>query len=833
MGVKTSKLTAFIAVTLCVASTDGSASQRPDLGANQARTGGAASPASFAYPRPDEVPTGTAMTFWASQPVDRNETVVVSGGNLNPTATVRLTRLDDGAVGSPLDVADSTNSGWINVVPSQATEQSLKFQLPDRARGVYAYRIVTGIGTGATTLVNAPDIWFVQGNVGGGASPGGRLNVFGTALGRMSASSQPVRIALVRNGSVQRILSADLSNPKEGMYVQSFAIPADVPQGDYELYLHNGSGGPSAWSRYQNFGSGPDRTAPRTTITSINIGYATNWPQTRCNVAPPIGNGASDDASFAAAFACAANAKGGVVSIPAGSYTLSGRGFDNIPNHTVIAGAGKQATVLNFPQVVGRKDAPAVIFKGGSTAYNQAKQPKCGRPINYAAGVYGIRDLSINAPNLREGSAILFEHMSVEDLHSIPFVRDSIITLGKSSDRTRTDPHTTGIKAMDTSNLQISGNDITSTKPIFMDSNVYGVTVQGNTLRWHETALAFNHDAQNALITHNRNISAGAPYYGTPSELQFSAPSRDVYYANNANQYPVDAEPPPWQLTMDEGTGNYFGKAAAVSGKQLTLARQAIDLAYRCNADGNSAMIVAGKGTGQQRYLTGNPLTLGNTVTLDSAWQIPPDQQSDVSIVTTNGRMLFVNNDYNGSGPVTNFYPSADVIHAYNRFNRFGGSLVQPNGFYTDAQALLPGWHSQMLNNEVTAEATTNPLSSQDSTATFTVHGGNRMISQGEDLQNRTYTGSVLSTAIIRNNRFATGASGSVGLWDRVSNSLLENNIVPAFRIQNENVKDSLIRANRTAGGGEPQRLINEPRPGNGNMLCTSTDASTCAALNR
>ncbi|PPV04907.1 hypothetical protein XbrCFBP1976_19950 [Xanthomonas bromi] len=101
------------------------------------------------------------MTFWASQPVDPNETVVVSGGNIDKAATVRLARLDDGSVGSPLDVADSTNPGWTSVTPTQATEQSLKFQLPNSARGVYAYRIVTGNGTGATTLVNAPDIWFV------------------------------------------------------------------------------------------------------------------------------------------------------------------------------------------------------------------------------------------------------------------------------------------------------------------------------------------------------------------------------------------------------------------------------------------------------------------------------------------------------------------------------------------------------------------------------------------------------------------------------------------------------------------------------------------------
>lgn len=814
MVVKTSTFIALLASTLFLSTSDGDASPQSGTPGMRARAGAVISPASAAYPGPAEVPAGTAITFWASQPVDRDETVVVSGGNISPTATVRLTRLDDSAAGNPLETADSANNGWSSVTPIQATEQSLKFQLPDIARGVYAYQIVTGNGAGATTLVNAPDIWFVQGNVGSGASPRGRLNVFGTALGRMSASTQPVQLALVRNGTVQRILIADESNPKEGMYAQSFAIPADMPEGDYELYLHNGSGGPSAWSRYQNFGVGADRTAPRRTITTVSIAYPTNWPNTQCRVAPAIGNGAPDDASFAEALACAAN--GGVVSIPAGRYTLSrqyAQGFDQkIPNHVVIAGAGKDATVLSFPIANN-----TTLFKGNGIFYTPPRQPKCDQQINWATNLFGIRDLAIEAPAMREGTGIVFEHMPLTDLRSVPFVRDIRLTLGRQTDRTASGPLTTGIQASNVSNLQISGNDITASKPITMDKHVYGATVQNNTLRWHELALTFNHDVQNALITHNQHISAGAPYHKTPSELGFAAPGRDVYYADNASQYPQDAQQT-WQLTMDEGIGNYLGKVAASSGTTLTLASNAKDVPYLCDPDGNSVMIVSGKGAGQTRYLMGNASPLGNRVNLDRAWDIPPDQSSIVTIVTTNGRMLFVNNDHGGAGPITNFFPSADVIHAYNRLHRFGAGIVQPTGFYTDANSLLAGWHSQMLNNEITADAVANPSSIDGQTAVFNLQGSNLMISEG-NRENAWYTDAVTNTGIIRNNRFAAGATGSVGLWDRVKNSLIENNITPEVRIQNENVKDALIRGNRTASGQTSPVIMNEPRPDNGNLV--------------
>ncbi|UUE99459.1 hypothetical protein NDY24_06780 [Xanthomonas hortorum pv. pelargonii] len=612
---------------------------------------------------------------------------------------------------------------------------------------------------------------------------------------------------------MQRIVIADESNPKEGMYAQSFAIPADMPEGDYELYLHNGSGGPSAWSRYQNFGVGADRTAPRRTITTVSIAYPTNWPNIQCRVAPAIGNGAPDDASFSAAFACAAN--GGVVSIPAGRYTLSqqyAQGFNQtIPNHVVIAGAGKDATVLSFPTANN-----TTLFKGQRRLLHAAT-PTQVRP----ADQLGRQPVRRARPGRRStDDARRFRHRVrayVVAGSAFCAVRARCPAhLGKQTDRTASGPLTTGIQASTISNLQISGNDITASKPITMDKHVYGATVQNNTLRWHELALTFNHDVQNALITHNRHLSAGAPYHQTPSELGFAAPSRDVYYADNASQYPQDAQQT-WQLTMDEGIGNYLGKVAASSGTTLTLANNAKDVPYLCDPDGNSVMIVSGKGAGQMRYLMGNTSPLGNRVNLDRAWDIPPDQSSIVTIVTTNGRMLFVNNDHGGAGPITNFFPSADVIHAYNRLHRFGAGIVQPTGFYTDANSLLAGWHSQMLNNEITADAVANPSSIGGQTAVFNLQGSNLMISEGKREMPGTPMPSPAPASFAISLRCRCDRKR--GLVGSGKNSLVENNTTPEVRIQNGNVKDALVRGNRTASGQPAPVIMNEPRPENGNLI--------------
>ena len=92
-----------------------------------------------------------------------------------------------------------------------------------------------------TFLVNAPDPWWLQGDGGEGATPGGWLRVFGKSLGFGGVSR-----ALLRDerGKVIVLPAA----PNDGFALR-FTLPKALTPGNYTVFVHNGTGGDAAWTR--------------------------------------------------------------------------------------------------------------------------------------------------------------------------------------------------------------------------------------------------------------------------------------------------------------------------------------------------------------------------------------------------------------------------------------------------------------------------------------------------------------------------------------------------------------------------------------------------------
>ncbi|GKS90186.1 hypothetical protein [Acidovorax sp. SUPP2539] len=714
--------------------------------------------------------------LWASQPVAPNDTVVVSAANAAPGATVQARRLDDLPLGNPLAGEQSSGGAWVDIVPLQATAQSVKFVPPNQGAGVYEYRILANGTTGPIAQVNAPDVWFVQGDMGAAASPGGRLSVFGTALGGLSSSGNTPVIALVKDDRLVTTLQAEPVEPAEAAFTASFNVPAWVEPGAYRLYFHNGWGGPGAWKRFSGFGAGPDRSQGPAGVDAIQIARRVDWPLAECTVPPPRGNGQPDDKSFTDAFACAA--AGGTIALQAGRYTLSSlyaQGFGlRIPNHVRVRGQGMGVTELYFPAAT---DGPLLAGKG--LALSQG-----GFNYDYGEAVYGVEGLSIIAPLMTQGDAIRFNHMALADSVSTPYVVNVKIDLGDGKPN-----DANGIFAAKMSNVLVRGNDIRAGYPVQFNGNVFAVTVTDNTFTWYHEALRFNHFAQNAVITNNtfRQMALEAPRGA--AERSFAAPSSDVYYARNRSETDRPPSDSVWGLTLDEGNGIFFGHAVAASGTTLTLDG---DLRDPNSAPGFSAMVLSGQGAGQMRYVL---RALDNrTLVLDRPWTVDPDGTSVISVVSTLGRMLFVNNDYHVNGGQNSFYPSADVVQANNRLGVAGGAdsaLVQSTGIYEMGRGMIPGWHHQILGNTIRYAGV------------LEVHGGNPA-GVGNDVW---YTDRITQTNIVRRNTFVDQAQGSIELWDSIGNSLVEHNVVPALRLQNASaMRDTLLRGNRS-GTGEPPSL--------------------------
>ncbi|NBP24881.1 MAG: hypothetical protein EBU81_10120, partial [Proteobacteria bacterium] len=194
---------------------------------------------------------GDPRVLWHSQPVKPGQSVLVYGDDL-AAAPVVGGRLDDGPAGMPGDgngEVPDFKSRPLTVI--QARERALKIILPDEAPGVYA--LTVGAAPNSQRIrVNAPQVWWGRGAQRLEAVPGEDLRLFGLGLGwrgvHEALAGEPpknrgTRIVLQGPRTTELVVAdADL-------YSARAPLPADLPVGEYTVWVHNGCGGPSAWGR--------------------------------------------------------------------------------------------------------------------------------------------------------------------------------------------------------------------------------------------------------------------------------------------------------------------------------------------------------------------------------------------------------------------------------------------------------------------------------------------------------------------------------------------------------------------------------------------------------
>ena len=138
--------------------------------------------------------------FWHSQPVGPDETVMVQGHAISPSTKVDTMRMLDADPGSPLPTtAPYFDYQPRRIKPLSFGESILNFTIPKGwPKGVYAYRLLNDVQS-SVYLVNAPDPWFIHGDQGNRATPGGWVAVYGNSLAISGGTPQ---LALTKNGAV-------------------------------------------------------------------------------------------------------------------------------------------------------------------------------------------------------------------------------------------------------------------------------------------------------------------------------------------------------------------------------------------------------------------------------------------------------------------------------------------------------------------------------------------------------------------------------------------------------------------------------------------------------
>lgn len=713
--------------------------------------------------------TGTTaaepQVFWASDPVRPNETVMIQGSDLGGvSAVVEVARLSDGP-------AAHAALKWVRVPVLEGSGESLKFVVPaDWNPGVFAFQVKVAEMTSKPMLLNAPDPWWIQGDEGHGATPGGWLRVLGKSLavdGRPMAPTQkesgpvapPMFSKAVGEVGLARLTSNDgavvtLRSTAADLYSMRFELPADLAPGRYMVQVQNGSGGNAAW---RAAGMLPVAAAPKIpqTIYSVLDFYKSDpdavktMRDTLVKYTQPLDRteGIRD------ALDKAEKNGGGIVYFPGGRYRM--RGPLNVPPHTVLRGEGKDVVTLWWGSGHFNLDG------GGNQGRAKVDEPAPPNPL-ISGTDFGIENISFYFPLDYQNGIVSQDRLRMNH------VRIRIDHYWLVSGRGE------GVVARLGHNFQVTNCDILS-KGDGLIPGKYGL-IAHNHIYTNKTSTPLG-GSQQVIVEDNQFTSMDPTAY-----QNISGTGRNLYYARNRHDS-LYVHQSDYSFTFDYGLGCYLGGIARADGTNILLSgnpsysRRAPDQSEAWN---HAAMcIVGGRGMGQWRDIVSHE---GSLWKIDRPFDTAPDATSVVTIILFNGRALVIENRFEDANWVNAGYgTSIDVIFAENKLFRCADLMNYGLRHHENFQ---PSWHVQYLAN-VISEGQTGESSS------------------GKAHDKEVYSGPLTSGMIHRRSKFMAENSGSISIGDGVLDAVVEDCTLenPLSSINVDGMAQGVVLRNNIFGG--------------------------------
>lgn len=598
------------------------------------------------------------VAFWASSPVGPDETVLLMGGNWGEAPVVELAVCANPPSAQAAFTQADALSTWVQIKPLQITDQALKFIIPaPTPPGLYACRVRSGADLSPQVLLNAPDPWWLQGDEGKVATPGGWVRVFGRCL-----AMSPNRTVALRDAAGKLISLADVKGDQWNLRAP---LAADLAPGEYEVLVHNGFGGKSGVA-----------TAGKLTVIP-----PVKWKTDVFNLAD---FGADPTTAMQAALAKAAENGGGVIYLPRGRYQI--KESLTIPPGTTLRGESMALVSLYWPDFETPPDALIVANDcaiENLTLYCQ----------NHRVVIRNDRDserLRVNKVRIRANTFFMLGEPGAT-------------FRGKTSPTKMMDGHVFRISGR---NYQITDCDLWGSGAVFSidphgytgDKGPWHGLISGNTVAYGSTSHVFE-NLDGLIYEHNDVRGRGTSAGGNGINTFWNNFSRNLYYADNVihDIYGLDRE----MMTLDAGGGAYFGEIAAVNGRKLTLAADPTykDYAPKPHTDwrGAAFMILDGTGAGQYRLVAANE---GRQWEVDKPFDLPPDANSLISIAPHRGRHLFVNNRFEDGGAFQLYGAALDTIVSGNKGARMDGFFAW--GLNPHDWGWQPCFNCQFLDNEIT-----------------------------------------------------------------------------------------------------------------------------------
>lgn len=606
--------------------------------------------------------TAQSAMFWFNDPVGPDETVLVTGAELDKITSVTVARIGDGP---------SRESGQETSVPIlQANPLSLKFTIPEQfTPGIYRFSLTHPQGT-LSGRINLPTIYWTQGNLGDEVSPSGWLQVFGRNIVRQASRAQLLMLPDAGNAPTKAVLT------KGDLWRGAFRIPDQVSPGRYRLRLSNGDGGDAEWV---DVGSIVVRSPEANAVQSFDVrAYGAN------------GDGRFDcTRAVKAAIEAASQAGGGTVYFPRGRYLISD--MIVIPPRVKLQGERIDLVNLVWPSLA---TLPAALIQGRSQFSVEDLTIYASNHPHIIAGGFQFGDAPIP-----DAADIAIRHVRIRG-SAFRGLMEAEATLQQMNDFRRIYPD----GSPDT--IRLSGNRIEVS-----DCDILG---SGHSLRLFK--------ATNAIVA--RNILANGRYGSysivgsrqvvfegntvTAADLQgtgggistlskWVSASENIFVGGNTFKaiYGWDRE----AMTSDGPGGFYFGHANSAGPDRLSLLDAANPYPAGTDWTGAAVMVVNGHGAGQYARVKAfekNPSDL--SVVLDRPLEVALDSNSEVTVTQAQQNYLIIDNDFEDTGVAAQTYGTAlGHVISGNRSNRTSGFAV----FGLSYDSFQPGWRIQILDNHI------------------------------------------------------------------------------------------------------------------------------------
>ena len=730
------------------------------------------------------------VIIWASDPVRSGETVVVRGDAFGRKAKV--------------EVSVSGQGDWKPAEILQQTERTLKFVLPkELPAGVVCFRIQVDGAFSELQKLNAPKVWWIQGDQVESATPGGWIRLFGLNLG-------------LKKGAKLILRNEGISVPLRLIAVDEFNFRAEVPDtvfvGEYRVEFESGE---DITGENVMAGKVEIVTSPKQLNKVYNVTDFGSKPGQPDAIQYYTGMKALDQVdsteSIQKALNAAGKSGGGVVYFPRGIYVLS-KGVE-VPAGVILRGAGRGQTALSWvDDQLPREKEDLVKLMWGSLLFKPIPDPQnAAHPyLIRGPGHFGVEDLAIYAVNHRAGILSDFPDTAPGaghvKIHRVLMRLNRFINVQRTGrhyadaeeaflrrwkDEPKGGANCQGAIHLSGPNLEVVDCDIYSSMSAMIFNGASGVIARNRIAGTGRSWTVMGRKTRKLIFEENLcldggicllNVHVTASHEGKLGDA--SNFSRELYCARNSIEdcYVLDRDGG-FVSDFHSPLGIYTGWAKQSEGTKATLASsmQGDDLSSKWA--GAMVSVLDGKGAGQVRWMKS---LAGNEVVVDEPWQVPLDGSSFVSVSKTLYRGLFVHNLVADAGNTVSLWGGGvEMVVAGNRSER-GGALNQITLCHGDQ--FIPGMRAQFFDNVITEGINLGasyvfPRGSLIGTYTYTPLYFERVIqkNKGQPVTAPDYHGPLAVDQIFRRNRIESAGNFYAG--GMVSNILFEMGEVKHSRI--------------------------------------------------